>query len=78
MADTLVDVYAQMSARDGEILEKQAMQKVAAQEADAAGRIMARGFADELGSLVKMAEGLAPLGSGGYSTAPAAAGPRPS
>ena len=46
--NNLVDIYEQISARDMEYLEKAAAEKVAAEEQDAAGRIMARGFADEL------------------------------
>ena len=48
IAMSLVDIYEQISAHDTEYLEKAATEKVAAEERDAAGRIMARGFADEL------------------------------
>ena len=45
---SLTDVYNQISSHDAELLEKQAEQIKIAEEEDAAGRIMARGFADEL------------------------------
>ena len=45
---TLTDIYNQISAQDAELLEKQAEVIKEAEEHDAAGRIMARGFADEL------------------------------
>lgn len=47
----LTDVYNRISAADAEILEKQATIKIADDEEDAAGRIMARGFADEFRKL---------------------------
>lgn len=46
--DSLIDIYNTLSAADEEILEKQAAEIKLAEEEDAAGRIMARGFADEL------------------------------
>ena len=51
---SLVEVYDQISARDAEYLEKAAQEKLAVEEADAAGRIMARGFADELNKLAEV------------------------
>ena len=51
MATSLTEVYEQISERDAVYLEKAAEEKLAADEADAAGRIMARGFADELNKL---------------------------
>lgn len=48
---SLSDVVDQMNEQDKELLEKQAQEKLAAEEADAAGRITARGFADELTKL---------------------------
>lgn len=54
--ESLTDIYAQLSAQDNE-LQKQAeeLQKQAEEE-DAAGRIMARGFADELNNLIARTE----------------------
>jgi hypothetical protein len=49
--NSLTDVYETMSAADGELLEKQAEAIKVAEEEDAAGRIMARGFMDELHKL---------------------------
>lgn len=48
---SITEVYEQISAKDQVILEKQAAQLKQAEEEDAAGRIMARGFADELSKL---------------------------
>lgn len=50
--ESLTDLYNQLIVPQDEELEKQAgeMLKVAEEE-DAAGRIMARGFADELNKL---------------------------
>lgn len=53
---SLVDVYNNLAEADAEILEKQAAEIKLAEEEDAAGRIMARGFADEL---EKIAQGQA-------------------
>lgn len=50
----LTDIHNQLSAADQVYLEKRAEQIKIAEEQDAAGRIMARGFADEL---TKIAEG---------------------
>ena len=59
--DTLTDVYNQFSSID-EQLEKQASKMVKqAEEEEFAGRIMARGFADEMS---KLAEGVIPMGKG--------------
>lgn len=52
----LTDVHNQLSAADRVHLEKRAEQIKIAEEEDAAGRIMARGFADELASLNKVAD----------------------
>lgn len=49
--NSLSEVYGAMTEKDQELLEKQAAMKIAADEEDAAGRIMARGFADELHKL---------------------------
>jgi len=46
--ENLTDVYQQIAAADAGKLEKQAAVIKVAEEEDAAGRIMARGFADEL------------------------------
>lgn len=54
---SLSEVYENISARDQEILEKQAAEKLAALEEEAAGRIMARGFMDELNKLAQDAFG---------------------
>jgi hypothetical protein len=54
----LTDIHNQLSAADQVYLEKRAEQIKIAEEEDAAGRIMARGFADELQKL-----------AGGYNTA---------
>lgn len=45
---TLTDVYGKMNESDQVLLEKLAQEKLAEEEEDAAGRIMARGFANEL------------------------------
>jgi len=47
----LTDIHHQLSSADQVYLEKQAEQYKIAEEEDAAGRIMARGFADELQKL---------------------------
>jgi len=47
----LTDVLNLLNDKDQVILEKQAQVKLAEAEEDAAGRIMARGFADELTKL---------------------------
>lgn len=47
----LTDIHNQLSATDRVYLEKRAEQIKIAEEEDAAGRIMARGFADELTKL---------------------------
>jgi hypothetical protein len=52
--NNLTDIHNQLSAADQVYLEKRAEQIKIAEEEDAAGRIMARGFADEL---TKLAEG---------------------
>ena len=44
---SLREIYDQVSAHDARILEKQAAELHAAEEEAAAGKIMARGFADE-------------------------------
>ncbi len=49
----LTDIYNQISDRDAVYLEKQAAAIKIAEEQDAAGRIMARGFADELHKLAQ-------------------------
>lgn len=51
MSNSLTDVYNQISDHDAVYLEKQAEAIKVAEEEDAAGRIMARGFADELHKL---------------------------
>jgi hypothetical protein len=58
---SLVEVYNQLPVKDQELLEKQAADKIAADEQDAAGRIMARGFADELNMLSELHEKTANL-----------------
>jgi hypothetical protein len=64
--NSLTDVYETISAADGELLEKQAEAIKVAEEEDAAGRIMARGFMDELH---KLAAPMAyPPGGTGQST----------
>lgn len=56
MSETLTDIYNDISAHDQEYLEKHAEQIKVAEEEDAAGRIMARGFADELHKLAQEPE----------------------
>jgi len=51
---SMTEIYETLSAKDAELLEKQAAIKIAEEEEDAAGRIMARGFADELAKLANM------------------------
>ena len=51
---SITEIYESLSAKDAELLEKQAAIKIAEEEEDAAGRIMARGFADELAKLANM------------------------
>lgn len=51
--NSLTDVYETISAADAELLEKQAAHIKQAEEEDAAGRIMARGFMDELHKLAQ-------------------------
>lgn len=51
--NSLTEIYEQLSVKDNE-LEKQAAELLKqAEEEDAAGRIMARGFAAELNSLIE-------------------------
>lgn len=76
---SLTDVYETISSKDAE-LEKQAGELIKkAEEDDAAGRITARGFADELSKLAgpgdqlsgfttKSQGGSVPVGGGGYNT----------
>jgi len=52
----LTDIHNQLSAADQVYLEKHAEQIKIAEEEDAAGRIMARGFADELTKLAEPAQ----------------------
>ena|SRR5579871_5708675 len=52
--DSITEVYEHLSAQDEHYLEKQAAAIKQAEEEDAAGRIMARGFADELAKLATM------------------------
>jgi hypothetical protein len=64
----LTDIHQQLSAVDHVYLEKQAEAIKIAEEEDAAGRIMARGFADELAKLaqeVRGASGWGPAYAGG-------------
>lgn len=51
---SITEIYESLSARDAVLLEKQAAQFKLAEEEDAAGRLMARGFADELSKLANM------------------------
>ena len=51
--NSLTDVYDTISAADADLLEKQAEAIKVAEEEDAAGRIMARGFMDELHKLAQ-------------------------
>ena len=55
--NTLTDIYNDINAQDAVYLEKRAEEIKVAEEEDAAGRITARGFADELH---KLAQGPAP------------------
>ncbi len=58
---SLVDIHAQLTSQD-EVLEKEAAQEFSKlAEEDAAGRIMARGFMDELH---KIAQGVQPITPG--------------
>jgi hypothetical protein len=52
---SITEIYENLSARDAEYLEKQAEAIKVAEEDDAAGRIMARGFADEACRMLKLA-----------------------
>jgi hypothetical protein len=52
---SISEIYENLSARDAEVLEKQAAEIKLAVEEDAAGRIMARGFADEARRYIKLA-----------------------
>lgn len=66
--ETLTDVYNQLILPKQAELEKQAAEMIKqAEEEDAAGRIMARGFADELNKRAAgpMGEGYDPFGGGG-------------
>jgi len=56
MRNSLTDIHNQLSAADQVYLEKHAEQIKIAEEEDAAGRIMARGFADELTKLAEPAQ----------------------
>jgi hypothetical protein len=56
--DSLSQLYQQLSAEDAELLEKQAGEIKLAQEEESAGRIMARGFADEMRKLAIASETL--------------------
>ena len=77
-ARDLTDVYTRMSEHDRVLLEKHAQVKLAEAEEDAAGRIMARGFADELTKLAADTGGnfggptetikSAPMSTGGGAT----------
>lgn len=49
------EIYDNLSAKDAEYLEKHAAAIKVAEEEDAAGRIMARGFADEACRVAKLA-----------------------
>lgn len=53
--NSLREIHQSISARDAEYLEKQAAAIKIAEEEDAAGRIMARGFADEALRMAKLA-----------------------
>ena len=79
--NTLTDLYNQAIVPMDEELEKQATELVKqAEEEDAAGRIMARGFADEMNKLaggVQAITGQKPTGTGALDPAvrqPSAAG----
>lgn len=83
----LTDIHHQLSAADQVYLEKRAEQIKIAEEEDAAGRIMARGFADELSKLAGDPFDVGPKGgqfkgdtggiipSGGYQTGGGKTGP---
>jgi hypothetical protein len=63
---SLTEVYDQIASKDAD-LEKQAAELLKlAEEEDAAGRIMARGFADELAKLAGPYDG----GAGAFDTGP--------
>lgn len=71
---SLQDVYNQIASQDAE-LEKQASELIKqAEEEDAAGRITARGFADELSKLAagysKIAAGFDPSTGSEFNTGP--------
>lgn len=53
--NSLREIHESISARDADYLEKQAAAIKVAEEEDAAGRIMARGFADEARLMAKLA-----------------------
>jgi len=57
----LVDIHEQLSSYDSELEKEAAVEYEKLAEEDAAGRIMARGFMDEL---QKIAGGLAPITPG--------------
>jgi hypothetical protein len=59
---SLTDIYNRISAQDAGLLEKRAAIIKEAEEQDAAGRIMARGFADELHKIAQTFGG-APSGN---------------
>lgn len=64
--NSLTDVYNEVASKDAD-LEKQAAELVKqAEEEDAAGRIMARGFADELAKLAEPYSG----GANAFNTGP--------
>ena len=52
---SIAEIYDNLSAKDAELLEKQAAAIKIAEEEEAAGRIMARGFADEARRYMKLA-----------------------
>lgn len=56
---SLVHIHEQLSSVDSELEKEAAVEYEKLAEEDAAGRIMARGFMDELH---KIAQGLAPIG----------------
>jgi hypothetical protein len=51
---SITEIYESLHAKDAVLLEKQAAAIKVAEEEDAAGRLMARGFADELSKLANM------------------------
>jgi len=71
----LTDIHNQLSAADQVYLEKHAEQIKIAEEEDAAGRIMARGFADELTKLAGPAKSpltnTVPGSTGGFGSSSA-------